>query len=282
MNCGYSSLRDQDVLFGEDETGDYLPVVDESGAVAVVDQGTWKLLPNAGRLPRPRTFFGRASSKPRDLFAYDTAVIVKRPENEYAGLIAASVSRQGTLATIAVFDKEGRLMEESRRGAGFSAVLLFTPKYLVESLHPPILSLASFFTAYSFEAGATHRALFLMPNSFVAQQRDRETSPFLQFCAAMLLLLPAVAFGGFLSWRVMHDAAVIGMSVREKRLWGLGTLAFGLPAYITYRLTRPRMALALCRDCGQTRRVDQDLCHHCGTGWNAPVLEPPAWRVTSP
>ena len=281
INCGYSSLRDKDVLYGEDKTGDYLPVVDESGAVAVVDQGTWKLLPNAGRLPRPRTFFGRASSKPRDLFAYDTAVIVKRPENEYAGLITASVCRQGTLATIAVFNKEGRPIDESRRGGGFSPVLFLTTKYFIECLHPPVLTLASFFTAYSFEAGATHRALFLMPNSFVAQQRDRETSFVFQFLAALLFLLPAFAFSGFLSWRVARDAPGMGLSRQARLLWWLGTFAFGLPAYITYRLTHPRVALALCRDCGQSRRVDQEVCHHCGSGWNVPVLEPPAWRVTS-
>jgi hypothetical protein len=27
--------------------------------------------------------------------------------------------------------------------------------------------------------------------------------------------------------------------------------------------------------------VDQEACHHCGAGWSVPVLEPPAWRVTS-
>jgi hypothetical protein len=281
IHCGYSSSREKDAPYAKDGTGDYLPVVDESGAIAMLDQKAWRLLPNAGYLPRPYTFFGRASPKPKDLFDYGTAVIVKRPENEYAGLIAASVSRQGTLATIAVFDKEGRLIEESRRGAGFSPVLLFTPKYLVESLHPPILALASFFTAYSFEAGATHRALFLMPNSFVALQRDRETGFGFQLLAALLFLLPALAFAGFLSWRIDRDAARMGLSCRARQLWWLGTFAFGLPAYVTYRLTRPRVALALCRDCGQGRRVDQAVCHHCGSGWNVPVLEPPAWRVMS-
>jgi hypothetical protein len=281
IRYSYPSARDKDVLYAGDSTGDYLPVVDESGAVAVIDQRTWRLLSGAGHLPRPRTFFGRGSSKPRDLFDYDTAIIVKRPENEYAGLITASVSRQGSLATIAVFDKDGRLIEESQGGRGFSPVLLFTTKGLAECLHPPVMTLASFFTAYSFEAGATHQALFLMPNSFVAQQRDRETSFVFQFLAALLFLLPALVFAGFLSWRVVRDAAVMGLSRRARRLWGLGTFAFGLPAYITCRLTRPRTAaLALCRNCGRGRRVDMDACHHCGGEWDVPILEPPAWRVT--
>jgi hypothetical protein len=215
------------------------------------------------------------------LFDYDVGVIVKRPDNEYAGLMVASVSRQGSRPTVAVFDKEGRLLQESYGDHGFPPVLFPATKYLVESLHPPALTLASFFTAYSFEAGATHRALFLMPNSFVALQRDREAKSIVQFLAALLFLLPALAFSGFLSWRVVRDAAVMGLSRRARRLWGLATFAFGLPAYITYRLTRPGVALALCSSCGQGRRVDREVCHHCGDGWDAPALEPPTWRVTS-
>ena len=124
--------------------------------------------------------------------------------------------------------------------------------------------------------------MFLMPNSFVALQRDRETGFIFQLLMALVFLLPALLFAGFLSWRVVRDAAAMGLSRNARWLWGMGTLAFGLPAYITYRLTRPRVALALCRDCGQGRRVDQEVCHHCGSGWNVPVLEPPAWRVISP
>jgi hypothetical protein len=183
--------------------------------------------------------------------------------------------------SVAVFDRKGKLIESAQRQSGLPPSHLLT-KYICESLHPPILALASFFTAYSFEAGAAHRALFLMPNSFVALQRDRETRFIFQFLFALLFLVPALALAGFLSRRVVRDATLMGLPRHTRWLWGIGTQAFGLPAYLTYRLTRPRVALALCRDCGQSRRVDQEACHHCGGGWNAPVLEPPAWRVTSP
>jgi hypothetical protein len=201
-------------------------------------------------------------------------------------MIVGSLSRQGTSVTLAVFDKDGKEIttRQSRTGlfGTFQGSTLAVGKYCFESVHPPILTLASFFMAYSFEAETTHRALFLMPNSFVAQQRDRETSPHFQFLTALLFLLPAIVFASFLSWRVVRDAGAIGISARTKRLWGLGTFAFGLPAYITYRLTRPRVVLALCRGCGQSRRVDQEACHHCGNGWSVPASEPPAWRVISP
>jgi hypothetical protein len=260
---------------------DYIPVLDRSGRIALLDRRTLNIREGAGFLPRPWTLFGHGSGRPRDILDYDVDVVAGGPDNRYAGMVVGSLSRQGTSVTLAVFDKDGREIRtaHSRRDS-FESVLVLG-KYGLESLHPPVLTLASFFTAYSFEAGATHRALFLMPNSFVALQRDRETRFIFQFFFALLFLLPALVFAGFLSWRVVRDAAVMGLPRRARWLWGVGTLAFGLPAYITYRLTRPRVALVLCRDCGQGRRVDQEACHHCGAGWSVPVLEPPAWRVTS-
>ncbi|MCX5643376.1 MAG: hypothetical protein NTZ17_01635 [Phycisphaerae bacterium] len=182
--------------------------------------------------------------------------------------------------SVAVFDRQGKMIE-SRQGKAGQRREYLVSKYIFESLHPPALTLASFFTAYSFEAGATHRAMFLMPNSFVALQRDRETKSVFQFLAALLFLLPALVLSGFLSWRVVRDAAVMGLPRRAWRWWGLATFAFGVPVYIAYRLTRPRVALALCCNCGRGRRVDREVCHHCGGGWDVPVLAPPAWRVTS-
>jgi len=277
--CHYASPRDKEDPYTDDD-GTYLPLVNKMGTIAVINRRNGNLLMGVGHLPRPYTFFGRGSPKPTDLFSYDIKIIVKQPEEEYAGLVAGSLPRQGTPMTVAVFDRDGRLVQDHCEGGGFRRRALLTAKYLVESLHPPILTLASFFTAYSFDAGATHRALFLMPNSFVALQRDRETSGFFQFLWALLFLAPAVAFSGFLSWRVVRDAAMIGLTRRARGLWLAATLAFGLPAYITYRLTRPQVVMKPCANCGHARRIDRDLCHHCGGGWEVPELDPPAWRIT--
>jgi hypothetical protein len=269
----------------------YVPVVRESGRIELLDRETLEIAGTAGTLPRPPTLFGRGSQKPQDLLATDIVFIAVGPprpigaegrpgRGEYVGAVAASVSRQGTSMSAAVFDRQGKLIA-SRQVQGEQWQEYMVTKYVFESLHPPVLTLASFFTAYSFEAGSTHRALFFMPNSLVAQQRDREASFIVQLSAALLYLLPALAFSGFLSRQVVRDAAAMGLSRRARWLWGLGTLAFGLPAHITYRLMRPRAALALCRECGHQRRVDQDVCHHCGRGWDKPVLNPPTWRVVS-
>jgi hypothetical protein len=270
----------------------YVPVICRSGRIELLDRDSLEVAGVAGTLPRPSTLFGRGTPKPHDLLASDVVFIAtdaprrNAPRDppgrgEYVGAVAASMSRDGMSMSVAVFDKRGKMIESRDRQHSQRPGHLVT-KYIFESLHPPILTLASFFTAYSFEAGATHRALFLMPNSFVAQQRDRETMFIFQFFFALLFLLPALVFAGFLSWRVVRDAAAMGLPRNALWLWGIGTLAFGLPAYITHRLARPHAALALCRDCGQGRRVDQEVCHHCGSGWSVPALEPPAWRVISP
>jgi hypothetical protein len=141
------------------------------------------------------------------------------------------------------------------------------------------LTLASYLTAYSFEARSAHRALFLMPNSFVAMARDYEGNAFYEGLLVLLLMLPAILFAGLLGWRVDRDAARVGLSPNARRLWLVGTLAFGLVGYITYRLIRPKVVLVTCANCGQPRRPDMDRCHRCGARWHIPELIAPAWRV---
>ncbi len=289
------------------QTVDYLPVLDESGCIYLLDPKKLELVRYAGILPRPQTLFGWGSRKPNNLLAYDIEIIatVAQREYTYIGMIAASLSRPGTSMALAVFDMEGKEVRTAQtravpydvrvsetglhppRTPSAKAVLFDVPlgpemtitKYLLECLHPPVLTLASFFTAYSFEAGSTHRALFFMPNSFVALLRDREGSIFFTFLIALLIMLPAMLLSGFLSWLVVRDAIAVGFSSNSRRLWMLGTLAFGLTAYITYRLTRPKITLVTCTNCGKMRRPDMAKCHRCGSKWNIPELTPPAWRV---
>ena len=141
--------------------GTYVPAVEESGSVAILDRRTWELRANAGYLPRRHPFSPSKSCKPRDCFNYDVGVIIKQPDGEYAGLMTMSLARQGAPATVAVFDKKGHVIgRDTRWGSLTLSLPSAAVKYFLESLHPPVLTLASFFTAYSFEAGATHRAIF--------------------------------------------------------------------------------------------------------------------------
>jgi len=158
--------------------------------------------------------------------------------------------------------------------------LLGACQYVLESLHPLGLTMASFFAVNHVEAGASHRTLFLIPNSFAAMHRDMvRLGITTQFLRALVMMLPAVLLAIFLAWRVVRDAGIMGLSANARTVWLVATLLFGIPAYITYRLTRSDVALVTCASCGLPRRPDMDRCHRCNGPWAAPQLRPPAWRV---
>ncbi len=226
--------------------------------------------------------------------------VVSRVEREYLGMFVTAASRDGTAMILATFDAQGNRIKteytrrpqyEGRRTTYLQsskaafwearwAPTMTIGKYLAENLHPPILSLASYFTASMFEAGSGHRAMFLLPNSFVAMvARDSRENAAEKFFWALGLMLPSILLAIWFAWRVGRDAAVVGLSQKTRRWWTLGTIAFGLVGYITYTLSRPKVTLVTCANCGHPRRPDMDKCHRCGSGWHVPELTPPAWRV---
>jgi len=223
-----------------------------------------------------------------------------RVERKYLGMFAASLSRDGTALALVVFDENGREIKReyskltknigshathvpSRRAAFFGAPwspALTIGKFLIENLHPPILSVASYFTASAFEAASGHRALFFLPNSFIAMKgRERSENFAERFMSALWWILPSIILAIWLACRVSKDAVVVGLSENARLYWIIGTLAFGLTAYITYRLTRPKITLVTCLNCGKMRRPDMAKCHRCKSDWHVPELIPPAWRV---
>jgi len=302
----------------------YVPVIDASGQIVLLDQRTLELVPAKGILPAPKTLYGEGSRRPSRLLTHEVQAIMIGPEYEYAGLVAACISRQGTSLAMSIFDKDGKLVANgdtravpysekaqilsivnsndmaegdrtdalsvrrnpwinSARAALFErpwAPALTVSKYLLENVHPPALTLASFLRANRIEAGASHRTLLLVPNSFAAMQRDQiRQGIVMQLLSAVWIILPGILLAVLLAWRVVRDAADTGLPGGVRSLWLLGTLAFGLPAYITYRMTRPKEALVTCANCGLRRRPDMDRCHRCNGPWDLPELAPPAWRV---
>ena len=241
-----------------------------------------------------------ASPTPKASRQMQSQQVASRMEREYLGMFVASVSRDGTALALAVFDAQGKQIKteytrlpvyegpqtsylQSSKAAYWQtrwAPVSTICKYLAENLHPPILSLASYFIASTFEASSGHRALFLLPNSYVAMiSRDSRGHVVEKFIAALWLILPSILLAIWLSWRVGKDAAIVGLSRQARRWWMLGTIAFGLAGYITYRLTRPRVTLVTCANCGHPRRPDMEKCHRCASDWHVPELIPPAWRV---
>ncbi len=300
-------------------TDSHLFVLDKSGRIDLLDQETLEFAGTAGKLPEPRTLFGsEQSAAPKNTLSYKAKPLYlgartiagisesKRKKNpdksplRYAGMFVASLSSDGTALAVTVFDDKGKVSRRahselggnrSHRGArrSSSSAVYFGPpwapaltigKYLAENLHPPILSLASYFAASAFEASAGHRALFILPNSFIAMMgRDVTGNMVGRFGLGLLLILPSLILAILLAWRVSEDATVVGLSENAKLFWMLGTIGFGLAAYITYRLTRPKMVLVTCQNCGNPRRPDMSKCHRCGSKWHVPELTPPTWRV---
>lgn len=274
-------------------------VIDKSGQIRNLDGETLQFSGPVGFLPPP-PFEQCSSAKPHDSLAYNVKSF-HIGRREFAGIVASSLSREGTVLAVAVFDKNGKLIrKEVPRYRGYSVSLrsgstravgiqpleepgglaAMVTKYILENLQPPILGLTSYFTASSFEATSGHRAMLILPNSFVGM-RGGDVSENIagRFFFDLLLMLPSIILAILLTWRVSKDAAAVGLSENAKLLWVIGTIAFGLTAYITYRLTRPKITLVTCTNCGKLRRPDMARCHRCGSKWHIPELTPPTWRV---
>lgn len=274
------------------EAGHYLLVLDETGRIDLVDKNRLEFVGVGGHLPAPSPLFPSRQyltpRAPRDLLAYEALPMAFGTDHEYRGIFVAGVCREGIAMALNGFDEEGQTSYGQWLRFRHTASVLRIPwvpaltiaKFLLESLHPPILSLVSYFTAYSFEAGAGHRALFILPNSFVAMKgRDVRQDALSRLGYALLLMLPSLILGIFLAWRIEKDGTVVGLSGNARLCWMIGAIVFGLAGYITYRLTRPKETLVTCDNCGKLRRPDMDRCHRCGSKWHVPEITPPTWRV---
>jgi hypothetical protein len=274
----------------------YLLVLDKSGRIDLLDKQSLEIAGTAGYLPAPQnSFSSKQTAVPKDLFDYQILPLSFPGNEQYRGMCAAAISREGRNMAVAVFDSNGTLLQNRNteenfaklRGkdaclAGPFSATLAIAKYLLENLHPPILSAASYLTADTFDAASGHRAMFLLPNSFVAMKgRQIDKIPQQKIAGAFLLMLPSIILSLFLARLVSRDAAVRGLSKKAKRWWVIVVVAFGLPAYISYRLTKPDVTLVTCQNCGLGRRPDMEACHRCGSKWFVPELVPPDWRVVN-
>ncbi len=272
----------------------YLLVLDKSGRIDLLDRQSLKIAGTAGHLPAPQSSFSsKQTAAPRDLFNYQVLPLSFPGNEQYRGMCAAAISREGRNMAVAVFDSNGTLLQnrnteenfdrlqgkDAYLAGPFSATLAIA-KYLLENLHPPILSAASYLTADTFDAKSGHRAMFLLPNSFVAMKGGQiDKMPQQKIAGAFLLMLPSIMLSLFLARLVSRDAAVRGLSKKAEHWWVIAIAALGLPAYISYRLTKPDVTLVTCQNCGLGRRPDMEACHRCGSKWFVPELAPPDWRV---
>lgn len=285
-------------------------ILDASGRIDLLDPQTLHLVGVAGRMIAPTTFLGSGRQiKPQDVLAYEVSPIsLPNPAGRvrtYGGCAVATLSREGLGMHLEVFDANGRSItseethilhyaeaDDGRISKGWipsvaaayfqlpSAQILTVIKFALESLHPPVLLALSHWAAPYLEATAGYRSIFLLPDSFVAMSaRDAEIGRLARFFRACLLVFPAILLALQLAWFVARDGAKTGLSQNARMAWIVGAVLFGLPAYLTYRLMRPKATLVTCTNCGKSRQPDRDQCHHCGSPWTVPELTPPAWRV---
>ncbi len=262
-------------------------VIDKTGRIFYPDFETLELK-RGGYLPEAGPPFTRETGRPAadDLLAYRVLHLygLENGKTEHKGIIAASLSREGFGVAVAVFDENGKLIKEERNAIGDrteGSVAWAISKYLFENLQAPILGAASYFTGNVFEAASGHKALFVLPNSFVSiirrLQSDAVVARF--FYVLLLIMSPSVILSACLAWLIRKDVTAVGLSGRAKLYWTVGTILFGLSAYITYKLTKPKDTLVSCQNCGKMRRPDMVRCHRCGGKWHIPELTPPTWRV---
>jgi hypothetical protein len=286
----------------------FIPVLDKTGRIYVYNTKEGSLV-EAGYLPKPRSFYSigldAEVANPRNVPAYGIVPVYavlrlpadpnKPPHSfdvKYLGLSAACLSREGAAIAVAVFDPNGKLvcrgdsesngmpteeyMYSENSGEPLATIFLF----LLENLQPAVFEVASYLSGDIIDASAGHRALFILPNSFVGMLGRAGEERFLEKqILALLLIGPSLILSVWLAWKVRKDAMLAGLSGTAKKWWTIGTIAFGLPAYITYRLTRPKETLVTCQNCGKMRRPDMERCHRCGSKWEMPELAPPNWRI---
>ncbi len=304
---------DKSILLGAFfSTEDRLLVLDASGRIDLLDSQTLEFAGVAGRLASPTPLFGfPRPTRPEDVISYAASPIgISRGKagqgRIYAGCAVATISREATGLRLDVYDANGQPLKRDEMGfrpyaettdgkitrgpaipstkAAYSylpgAEVLTIAKWTLENLHPPVFLLASYLAGPHLAATAGYRSLFLLPDSFVAMSaRDVQAGRVGRFSCAFLLASPAFLLSLLLAWRVTRDGARLGLSKNARAAWVVGTVLFGLPAYVTYRLARPRVTLVTCANCGAGRRPDMEKCQRCGSLWVVPELVPPAWRV---
>ena len=177
-------------------------ILDKTGNIFKLDLNTLVLTERLGHLP---TSFGRynpgVSDSINHLFGYQALAVIKQEQDQtqYKGLVTASVDRDTWRVAISVFDEKGIVRQnrifyfidtlENQPGG----LLYMVTKYLVENLQPALFGLASYASENSFEATAGHRALFFLPNSFVAMFARDNDAPLLGRWIILLLMIRGVS-----------------------------------------------------------------------------------------
>jgi hypothetical protein len=219
---------------------------------------------------------------PDDLFTYN--YLPFSLDGEYRGVAVATLDRTMRVLKLDVFDAKGKRIKNETKvlrpwkwEGGFTVSMV---NWFLENLHPPILDVATYFTADKISAMEGQKSIFLLSESLLGElKRCRSDYLWEHLTLLFVVMLPTYALIAILAFKINREAKTVGLSSESRRLWIWAAVLFGLTAYITWRLIRPAIVQVTCQNCGKLRRPDFDACQHCKSPWHVPDLTPPAWRV---
>ena len=253
--------------------------IDDQGTIYVIDRDTLLLSPPKGRLPR----CGKERTRtPSRLLAYSASPLFV--DRQYFGLVAVSLSRDGSEAVMGLLDSKGHEIGLSKsnlkpRHYQYGMITSYT-RTVLDFAQPLVFSAASSLWGPRTEAIAGYRSLFVLPLSMPGRiAGDRTLKPGDRYGTLVMWNVLTWCVGLLLAIAVIRDLKQHGMPGKTQKAWLFACMGFGWIAAITYLLTRPRTRFVTCTGCGRTRRTDQALCLHCEADWQMCELQAPGWRV---
>jgi hypothetical protein len=157
---------------------------------------------------------------------------------------------------------------------------LLTIRYLLENMRPPLLRLLDMPAAKWLSPENRYNTIFVHPNSFIGLMKF-EFDRFGFWLQLLFLMLPSLAVSFWLSIKARQKAALLGYDTSAKDAWFITILAFGIPAYITFKLMLPKEQMVTCANCGNLRRVEFENCQSCKRDWQKTktLTTAPDWAV---
>ena len=253
--------------------------MDDEGTIYLIDRNTLSLSPPKGQLPDCGQ---EKTHNPSQLLAY--CVLPLFVDEEYFGLLAASLSRDSSEAVMVLLDQQGREIDRSTshlkpRSYRYGLVTSYA-RTVLDFAQPLAFSAASSLWGPRTEAIAGYRSLFVLPLSLPARiAGDRTMKTWDRYGTLIMWNVFTWCVGLLLAIAVIRDLKRLGMSNRAQKAWLFACMGFGWIAAIAYLMTRPRAHFVTCTGCGRTRRTDHAVCLHCEADWDMCALQVPGWRV---
>jgi hypothetical protein len=249
-------------------------VLDRSGTIGRFDLNTMSFVSHQA---------GSLGDAPSNSFAY--TFVPYSMDNKYMGAAVMRLNRTLRWMDLRVFSEKGNLIKYEYRklnpwiwegGVTFSMI-----NWFLENLHPPILDVATYFTADKISALEGQKSIFLLSESLLGQTSREMRDKYLweRIFVAFIIMSPSIVLICILIFQVNREAKFLGLLPESRRAWKYGILLFGLPAYITWRIVRPKEVMVTCKNCGKLRRPEFENCQHCKSLWHVPEITPPSWRV---